>query len=173
MAHHMRDRYLRLGTPRPFRELAASVGARERGVATPAVVAAATYIEGPVYRCDLVTEVVPEVRPLADVLHEHDGTRGWLIAMARAGALIRQLAEAGVFHVDLNSWNILLRPDGVGDTWVVDLDRARVLARTTPSIVDRMKSRLARSIVKIGTPTGERLSHEEIESALDARSTSS
>lgn len=168
MAMHMDDRYLRVGRPRPFRELSASVAARSRGVRTPAVVAGATYRDGLYYRCDLVTEVVPGVRTLADHLHEHDGTRGWLTAMARAGDLIRALADAGMFHVDLNARNILLDDDDSAPAWVVDLDRARVLRRSSESVEERMRVRLVRSIVKIGTPTGEHLSDSEIEAALTA-----
>lgn len=169
MAMPLGDRYARVGRARPFREVAASASARARGIRTPAVVAGATYVAGLHYRCDLVTEVVPDVEPLADVLHAHDGTRGWLDAMATAGSLIRQLAGAGVFHVDLNAWNVLLHPDGTRAAWVVDLDRARILRRPSHSIADRMTSRLARSITKVGTPTGELLGHAEIEAALDAR----
>jgi 3-deoxy-D-manno-octulosonic acid kinase len=169
MAMHMEDRYLRVGRPRPFRELEASCLARARGIRTPAVVAGATYRDGPYYRCDLVTEVVPDVRTLADLLHEHDGTRGWLVSMARAGALVRRLAEAGVFHVDLNARNVLMADDPDEEPWVVDLDRARILGRPSASAGDRMQVRLTRSIVKIGTPTGERLRDGEIEAALTRR----
>lgn len=169
MAMHMEDRYLRVGRPRPFREIEASCLARARGVRTPAVVAGATYVDGPYYRCDLVTEVVPGVKTLADLLHEHDGTRGWLVSMGRAGALVRRLAEAGVFHVDLNARNVLMADDPDEEPWVVDLDRARILGRSSASVRDRMQVRLTRSIVKTGTPTGERLRDGEIEAALTRR----
>ena len=167
MAMHMEDRYLRVGRARPFRELTASAAARARGVQTPAIVAGATYGDGVYYRCDLVTEVVPEVLTLADHLHEHDGTRGWLVAMARAGALIRLLAETGIFHVDLNARNVLLSLDESEAAWVVDLDRARVLAKASSAAAERMQIRLTRSIIKIGTPTGEPLRDAEIEQALN------
>lgn len=166
MAMHMEDRYLRVGRPRPFRELSASDAARSRGIRTPAVVAGAVYPDGIYYRCDLATEVVPDVRTLADLLHEHDGTRGWLVAMARAGALIRDLSAAGVFHVDLNARNILLSDDHDDGAWVVDLDRARILKRPSDTAGERMRVRLTRSIVKIGTPTGEHLGDSEVDRAL-------
>lgn len=169
MAMHMEDRYLRVGRPRPFRELEASCLARARGVRTPAVVAGAVYPDGACYRCDLVTEVVPGVRTLADLLHEHDGTRDWLVCMARAGALVRRMGEAGVFHVDLNARNLLMADDPEDEPWVVDLDRARILRRPSASAADRMQVRLTRSIMKIGTPTGEHLRHAEIEAALTRR----
>lgn len=169
MAMHMEDRYLRVGRPRPWRELTASVTARSRSISTPAVVCGALYPDGIHYRCDLVTEVVPNVRTLADLLHEHDGTRGWLIAMGRAGMLVRQLAEAGIFHVDLNARNILLSDDPDEPAHVIDLDRARVLGGPSDSARERMQVRLTRSIVKIGTPTGEQLADSEIETALNQR----
>lgn len=170
MAMHMEDRYLRAGTPRPFREIAAIEASRARGVRTPAPIVGATYVHGVSYRCDLVTEVVPGVRTLADCLHEHDGTRDWLRCMARAGDLVRSLAESGVFHVDLNARNVLLSDDHAEPAWVVDLDRARVLDGPSARAGERMELRLIRSIVKIGTPTGEHLGDRELLAALATRS---
>jgi hypothetical protein len=60
--------------------------------------------------------------------------------------------------------------DDPGDEpWVVDLDRARILRRPSASAADRMQVRLTRSIVKVGTPTGEHLRHAEIEAALTGK----
>jgi tRNA A-37 threonylcarbamoyl transferase component Bud32 len=166
MAMHMGDRYLRIGRPRPWRELTASAAARARGIPTPAVVCGVAYAQGRHYTADLVTEVVPDSVTLAETLLATDGTRGWLVAMSHAGALIRRLTEAGVFHVDLNARNILLTTTPTTEAFVIDLDRARVLRRASASAGDRMRARLIRSIVKIGTPTGEQLAVSEIEAAL-------
>jgi len=166
MAMHMADRYFRVGRLRPWRELTAATSARARGIPTPAVVCAIAYVEARHYTADLVTEVVPDSATLADTLLATDGTRGWLVAMAKAGALIGRLAEAGVFHVDLNARNILLKTTAEGTAFVVDLDRARILSRPAPSTADRMRARLIRSILKTGTPTGERLAVSEVEAAL-------
>lgn len=166
---HMEDRYVRGGTPRPFREIAALDASRRRGVRTPAPVAGATYVSGLYYRCDLVTEVIPDVRTLAALLQEHDGTREWLRCMARAGDLIRSLASAGVYHVDLNARNVLMSDDSREPAWVVDLDRARLLNGSSERIRERMELRLVRSITKAGTPTGERLRHDELVQALATR----
>ena len=160
------DRYLRLGRPRPFRELAASATARERGVATPAVMAGAVYPAGIHYRCDLVTEVVPDARTLARVLHDTDGTRGWLDAMVAAGRLVDALGEAGVFHVDLNAHNIVFEDGDPARTWVLDLDRARIRSRPSEGAKERMRARLTRSVVKEGTPTGDPLGDREVLAAL-------
>lgn len=169
VAMPMGDRYLRVGRPRPFREVAASEWARSRGVRTPEVVVAATYHDGPFYRADLVTVVAEDTTTLVDRLHETDGERGWLLAMAEAGDLVRSLAAIGLYHVDLNGRNILLDRVGDGPPWIVDLDRARVLRRPSAQAEDRMLARLTRSIVKAGTPTGESLGAGEVLAALGTR----
>lgn len=166
MASLLDDRYLHIGRPRPFRELAASDTARSRGLPIPAVVAGAVYPAGIHYRCDLITEVVPDARTLARVLHETDGTRAWLDALASAGHLIDELGEAGVFHVDLNAHNVVLRDGDPEDAWVLDLDRARIRSHPWESAKERMRARLTRSVVKVGTPTGEPLSEREVLEAL-------
>ena len=171
LAMHMRDRYLRLGRRRPIRELAASVAARARGVKTPAVICAVTYDDGIYYRADLITEVIPGAKTLAHTLLEHDGTRDWLVAMRQAGEVIQTLTEPGVHHVDLNAHNIVLTGNAASEAYVVDLDRARILGKPSLSARDQMLARLTRSIVKVGTPTGEKLNESEILSALDHSST--
>lgn len=169
MASHLGDRYLRFGVARPFRELLAATEARALGIATPAVTAAAVYPTGIYYRCDLVTEVVPGALTLADALHRTDGTRDWLRAMAAAGRLIDELGEVGVHHVDLNAYNVIFEGADLERPWVVDLDRARVRARPSEGAKERMRARLTRSVVKVGTPTGERLGDREVLDALRSR----
>jgi 3-deoxy-D-manno-octulosonic acid kinase len=159
------DRYLRGGRPRPFRELAASVTARARGVRSPAVIAGVTYAHGIHYRCDLITELVPEATTLAEALHEYDGTSAWREALAAAGDLIGRLAAAGILHADLNARNILLTEAG-RVAWVIDLDRAQIMSKPSPSAAGRMRARLMRSVLKIGTPTGERLRESDVATAL-------
>ena len=68
MAPILGDRYLRLGTPRPFRELATGWEVEARGIPTPAHLGAAVYPSGLWYRGDLVTRYVPESSDLAAVL---------------------------------------------------------------------------------------------------------
>ena len=169
VAAHLADRYLRVGRSRPEREIRAAAVARSKGVATPAVMAGAVYPAGIYYRCDLVTEVVPGARTLADTAHATDGTRDWLEAMAAAGRLAFALAEAGVLHVDLNAHNILFEEGDPSRAWVIDLDRARVGGRPDSDAAERMLARLTRSVVKVGTPTGEALGDREILAALRGR----
>lgn len=166
VAAHLGDRYLRVGRWRPEREIHAAATARARGVPTPAVMAGAAYPAGIYYRCDLVTEVVPGARTLADTAHATDGTRAWLDAMAAAGRLATRLAEAGILHVDLNAHNVLFAEGNTGQAWVIDLDRARVSGRADSDAAERMLARLTRSVVKVGTPTGESLGDREVLAAL-------
>ncbi|MBT8487296.1 MAG: hypothetical protein HKN72_04410 [Gemmatimonadetes bacterium] len=166
VAARLGDRYLRGGRSRPQREIRAAAAARDRGVRTPAVVAGAVYPAGIYYRCDLVTEVVPGAKTLAHTAHATDGTRAWLEAMAAAGRLASDLAEAGILHVDLNAHNILFEEGDATRAWVIDLDRARIRARSDSDTAERMLARLTRSVVKVGTPTGESLGDREVLAAL-------
>lgn len=160
------DRYGRLGTPRPFRELVVSGAARARGVPTPRVVAAAVYPAGfMAYRGDVVTERVPASRDLAFVLFGRAayGARGWPTASASevdaalraAGRAGGALERAGVHHRDLNIKNLLLDGDPAAPrAWVLDLDRARLLARPSPAAGAAMRRRLLRSLEKWERRTG-------------------
>ncbi len=165
---HLGDLYLGIGKPRPFWEIKAIETARARGIRTPAAVCGATYSFGAAYRCDLVTEAIPDVRTLTDLLLEQNDLIQSLNSLARAGDLIRSLDDAGVYHVDLNANNILLPQKLDGPAWVVDFDRARVTAPGSLSFASRMKCRLVRSILKIRAPIGRECGKSELLNALSA-----
>lgn len=151
VARVLGDRYVALGTERPFRELMASVAARARGVRTPAVVAGAAYLAGLVYRADLVTEAVPDAPSLADWLRAPRDRPSDEDLLLRAGRAVGALERARVLHADANAGNILLARDG--PAWVVDLDRAAVLAPDA-RVPHRMRARLERSLRKIYAAQG-------------------
>lgn len=159
------DRYLRLGTPRPFAELRASERALARGVRTPRVLAAASYPAGLFRRGDLVTGWLPDALHLADALF---GGRGGAVdrdasrLLETAGALVRELTMAGVEHVDLNARNVLLRQrDGGLEGWVLDLDRARLHPEAVVSAGARMLARLERSLAKVAVAAGSGFTAEQ------------
>ena len=166
-AYLLGDRYLRVGTPRPIRELRVSEEVRRKGIPTPRVVAAAVYPAGLFYRGDLVTRFVPDALELADVLFDPDrrglsGTTDRREALAEAGALIRTMARSGVHHPDLNARNVLLQwSGGAPHAHLIDLDRCRVSDGPLPDAAEAMQSRLVRSIRKLGkkadleVPTGD------------------
>lgn len=155
VARFLGDRYLRVGLPRPFREVEASEALRARRLPTPRVVAAAAYPAGIFRRGDLVTVEIRGAVELAEVLFDPDrrGVAGSVDrkeALGAAGALIRRAARAGVHHPDLNARNILLQwSGGAPDAHLVDLDRCRVAREATPASPRPMHARLFRSIRKL------------------------
>jgi 3-deoxy-D-manno-octulosonic acid kinase len=159
------DRYVRLGSPRPFVEAAASVEAARRGISTPRVVAGLVYPDGPFYRADPVTEYIGGAANLADTLWS--GPLSLRLPRARAlraaGRLLGSMARAGVEHVDLNAGNILLRGEGENlSAMLLDLDRCLLKPHGAGSF-PRMFARLERSLRKLGERAGEPLSGEDFE----------
>ena len=163
VARLLGDRYWGRARARPERELDASVHARARGIRTPAVVAGAMYRSGAsgalgFHRADLVTELVPRARSVAEMLLAADASPG---ALRRAGALARAIHRAGLLHPDLNAENVLL--DEGGEAWVLDLDRARRAPGPTTRGAEAMLARLERSLRKLERAGARPLSAEEWE----------
>ena len=155
------DRYLRLGTLRPLRELRASMEAQARGVYTPAVVAGVIYPCGSFYRADLVTEQIPNVRTLAQVLFGNQETDR-IEPLILARHVVQSLEEAQVTHADLNAHNILLPLDRqASEAHVVDLDRCRIDSNTQSKPNTRMRCRLERSLRKLGAKSKQPLTEPE------------
>ncbi len=151
------DRLLRGGSPRSFVEVENSARIEELGFSTPRIVAAAVYPSGPLYRADLVTELVPHARTLADVLFgTKDPSGGRSAGDARREALactrnlIARLSKAGVHHRDLNAENILIARDAqYVHAVLLDLDGCRVAGPGSPVDAGGLRRRLARSIRKL------------------------
>lgn len=164
-ARWLDDRYLRLGHFRPLAELEASALARSRGVRTPEVVALAVYPAALFYRADMATVEIAGAADLAEALWaEHaevadPGARQ--AALAAAGTLLGELADAGVAHPDLNAKNILLGGDTVKTAYVLDLDGCRVGAPLGRRARDAARARLERSLRKWERRTGRALAASE------------
>lgn len=156
MARLLRDRYLWLGAARTrsFAEWRLLAELRRRGLPVPAPVAA-SYARGLLtYRADLITELLPGTRTLADAITGHTlPTEQW----QAVGRTIADFHEAGVQHADLNAHNVLLGPDrsgsdrsGPGATppiHILDFDRGRIRERGgwESAVLDRLR----RSLEKI------------------------
>ncbi|HUF50549.1 MAG TPA: lipopolysaccharide kinase InaA family protein, partial [Longimicrobiales bacterium] len=162
VARVLDEEYLRVGVPRPLRELRASAAARSRGVATPQVVAAITYPAGPFYRADLATTFIEDGADLADITFgsEQDAVQDGVreAAWRAAGALLSTAFAAGVDHADLNLRNILVTAGGTA--YLLDLDRAIVHEGSVSDVArNRMLERLHRSRRKLesihGRPVGQ------------------
>ncbi len=165
------DRYLRVGTPRPLRELRASVAVREAGIPSPVVAAAVVYHSGPFLRGDLVSERVEGAVDLAAFLFgteerppEASPERRKAV-LAEAGAMIRSLAREGIVHPDLNAKNLLVVPEADARLrmHLIDLDRARVGGPPSPAAGRTMAERLRRSLRRWEERTGRPLGAGEVE----------
>jgi hypothetical protein len=151
------DRFLRAGRPRSFVEAEISAKIEELGFPTPRVVAAAVYPSGIVYRADMVTELVPHVGTLADVLFGEDDPSGTTKdgdkrreALASTSELIKRMSRSGIRHRDFNAENILIARDALGvHATLVDLDRCGVVGPRRPVDAGTLRRRLARSIRKL------------------------
>jgi len=152
----LHDRYLRLGTTRPVREMRISRRATDRGIPTPEVVAGVVYGRGLFYRADVVTRFVPDAMDLAALSlgperpPEARRVEGW----RAAGQLIRVAASAGLFHPDLNLRNVLISWTlDVPRAHLLDLDRCRFTLRTKLDR-DAMVRRFNRSRSKLEAAAG-------------------
>jgi 3-deoxy-D-manno-octulosonic acid kinase len=145
MAKLSADRYVWRGAEltRSFAEAGLLRYMYERGLAVPRPLAAAYWRHGLTYTAALLTERIPEVRPL---VHALDGGHHAQVAVA-----IFAMHEAGVWHADLNAYNILL--DAQDQAWLIDFDKSR---RVVLSQERRRANllRLRRSLVKLAGGTG-------------------
>jgi hypothetical protein len=132
-------------------ELRTAVRLVEGGVATPEVIAYATYPAGGVLvRSDVATREVVGGRDLGEVLAErrtHDELQSVLAAVAH---LLRALERVGARHPDLNVANVLIvtAPDGSSHAFVLDVDRVVFGRPADPSIGTANLQRLLRSARK-------------------------
>lgn len=140
-----RDLYLWAGIDRsrPMRELALLAWMREEGLPVPRPIAALHARSGLLYRAAILTERIPDARPMEDVLRD-----GGLepAVWGRVGLAIRQMHEAGVYHSDLNCRNVLI--DATEQAWLIDFDKCarRVPGPWTVHNLDRFQ----RSLRKMG-----------------------
>ena len=160
LARHLDDRYLVTRTPRPLKELQASVEARSRGIPTPRIIGGAAYRSGVFYRAELVTEYLPDVTDLASVVFgvNERNMAFCTTALHAAGKLVSLLEKERVAHADLNASNILVNQfGGTSSAHVIDLDRCRPLSSTARAPVKLMRRRLERSLKKLAQRYGQPL----------------
>lgn len=150
MAKLSQDSYLWTGSSRTrsFAEWRLLAELRRRGLPVPAPIAA-HYVRGLLtYRADLITELLPDTRTLADVITGHDLPEARWRAV---GSTIAAFHREGVHHADLNANNILLGQHGSDEkgtnVYLLDFDRGRIEARGPWEQV--VIARLRRSLEKI------------------------
>jgi len=143
------DRFL--GATRAPRELELSLALRRLGVATPEIVAYATYPAGAMFRrADVVTREVPKSRDLAaalGALTRTDSKRSLIVA---TGKLLASLSIAGVRHPDLNLKNVLIADNEFGGVvaLALDVDRVWLDAPFSQAVLEANLRRLSRSAIK-------------------------
>ncbi|MGQ0537680.1 MAG: lipopolysaccharide kinase InaA family protein [Gemmatimonadaceae bacterium] len=133
------------------RELVVTLFLRRLGIATPLVLAYATYRAGPLLRrADVATTEVPNATPLSICLAQGTEPPARVAAWQAAVALLRRLTAAGVWHPDLNAANILLQRSESGSLAAVllDVDRVRFSVPGDPQLAGANVERLLRSIRK-------------------------
>lgn len=152
----VRRHYLWTGESRTrcFREFHLLQRLAELGLPVPAVVAAGYVRHGVGYRAELLMRAIPDSRPLAQYLAGLDVAQSRALA-ADLGRLIARFHQHGVYHADLNAFNVMV--DGQGKLWLIDFDRGE-LRRPGVTWQHANLQRLHRSLLKTApqwvTPTG-------------------
>lgn len=129
---------------RAFREFRLLARMRVQGLPVPAPLAAGYWRRGLTYQAAILIERIPDVRPLARDLSE--------AACIAAGQSIAAMHAGGVWHADLNVFNILLDAEGVA--WLIDFDRGRDGGVTAAEREGNLQ-RLKRSLIKVCGADGE------------------
>jgi len=155
--HLLRDFYL--GRKRFLKEVRISEWARDQGIPTAEALALRIERKGLcLYRGDLVTREIEASEDLDKYLKSartrewstKDRGRGKEIILSVA-LLLQGMHRAGLYHADLNLKNILVQITERGvSSYVIDLDRARVIKPLGSRMRIRNLVRLYRSLDKQG-----------------------
>ena len=143
----VKDLYLRepVGNSRAMQEFSLLGWMRQQGLPVPRPVAARFTRTGLWYRADLLMELIPAARPLAEFIAEARLSEAdW----KRIGSVIAQMHHLGVLHSDLNCRNILLDADG--KVWLIDFDKCerRLPGKWQKQNLDRLERSLGKEKAK-------------------------
>lgn len=118
------DRYLWGGEARvrSFAEWRLLTRLRDMELPVPRPCAARYRRDGPWYSADLLTVRLPGIEPLSSRIARKTDAGLW----HAVGAGLRRFHDAGVFHADLNAYNVQLDADG--GIVLLDFDRGEIRA---------------------------------------------
>ena len=120
----VQDRFFWSGeeNTRSFAEWRMLAKMAEHDLRVPRPAAARYSRHGTFYTADIITVRIPGVRPLSEVIAEApQGTEFW----TSIGVAIHHFHDVGVFHADMNAYNLQI--DENGELWMLDFDRGRLL----------------------------------------------
>jgi len=140
----VRDTYMFSGEDltRSFMEwrLLDKLAANNMNVPRPA---AARFVRrGTFYTADLITVRIPDVVSLSQYIAAEDQDEAFWQAL---GAAIWKFHEAGVYHADMNAYNVQVDKDG--DIWMLDFDKGAL--KPPGPWQQQTLSRLHRSLKKV------------------------
>ncbi|MBT8099886.1 MAG: 3-deoxy-D-manno-octulosonic acid kinase [Gammaproteobacteria bacterium] len=139
-----RDRYFWTGeeSTRSFAEWRLLAKMAEFDLRVPRPAAARYRRSGTFYTADIITVRIPDVRPLSAVITEAAQDKEF---WGRLGAAIHHFHAVGVYHADMNAYNLQIDADG--ELWMLDFDRGEL--RQPGRWQQQTLSRLHRSLEKI------------------------
>ena len=140
-----------IGATRAPRELELSLALRRLGVATPEIVAYATYPAGTMFRrADVVTREIPNSRDLAAALGTLSRSESKHSLIMATGGLLASLSLAGARHPDLNLRNVLIADNEHGgiQALALDVDRVWLDVPGKQTVLEANLRRLSRSAMK-------------------------
>lgn len=140
----IRDRYLFKGedATRAFAEWRMLAKMADFNLRVPRPAAARYTRHGTFYTADLITVRIPDVQPLSSVIADkRQAPEFW----ADLGSAIHEFHTAGVYHADMNAYNLQI--DGRGQLWMLDFDKGRL--RSPGLWQQKTLGRLHRSLAKI------------------------
>ena len=140
----VRDTYIWTGEreTRSFSEWYLLAKLVNKGLPVPQPAAARYCRQGPFYTADLLTVRVPAIRSLAERIAAAPAGKAFWLGIGRG---LRQFHDQGVYHADLNAYNVQVN---IADQLhLLDFDRGKLLA---PGVWQQKNlARLHRSLQKI------------------------
>ncbi|MBK1874757.1 3-deoxy-D-manno-octulosonic acid kinase [Marinobacter sp. 1-3A] len=142
------DRFLFVGTSRvrSFNELRLLEDLAREGLPVPEPIAASCIQVGLFYRASILIKRIPGVTTMGERFFDLTASE-----LEKIGSVVRRFHDLGVYHSDLNCFNILINDESV---YLIDFDKCRRYESSPQNAIWKTKNldRLKRSIDKICLP---------------------